>query len=74
MTARPMGAAMNLEDYLKLVGTELGVSEWHTIDQKQIDAFADATEDLLPGPGGFLGQRKTHVPQSDDDGVHGHDG
>lgn len=41
-----MGAAMNLEDYLKLVGTELGVSEWHTVDQKQIDAFADATEDF----------------------------
>jgi acyl dehydratase len=43
---QPMGAAMDLDDYLKLVGTELGVSEWHTIDQKQIDAFADATEDF----------------------------
>ncbi len=41
-----MGVAMDREDYLKLVGTELGVSDWHTIDQKQIDAFADATEDF----------------------------
>lgn len=37
---------MDREDYLKLVGTELGVSDWHTVDQKQIDAFADATEDF----------------------------
>ncbi|WP_426443112.1 MaoC family dehydratase [Bradyrhizobium genosp. P] len=36
---------MNREDYMKLVGQEVGVSEWHTVDQKQIDAFADATND-----------------------------
>lgn len=41
-----MGVAMDREDFVKLVGTELGVSEWHTIDQKQIDAFADVTEDF----------------------------
>lgn len=41
-----MGVAMDREDFVKLVGTELGVSDWHTIDQKQIDAFADATEDF----------------------------
>jgi len=28
-----------------LVGSELGVSEWMTIDQSRIDAFADATND-----------------------------
>ncbi|HEX7099221.1 MAG TPA: MaoC family dehydratase [Acidimicrobiia bacterium] len=28
-----------------LVGTEIGVSDWFTIDQDRIDAFADATED-----------------------------
>ena len=27
------------------MGTHLGHSEWHTIDQAQIDAFADATGD-----------------------------
>lgn len=27
------------------VGTHLGYSEWHTIDQARIDAFADATGD-----------------------------
>ena len=37
---------MDREDYLKLVGTELGVSDWQTIDQKRIDAFAEATEDF----------------------------
>ena len=28
-----------------LVGTEIGVSDWFTIDQDRVDAFADATED-----------------------------
>jgi acyl dehydratase len=28
-----------------LIGTEVGVSKWIEIDQKRIDAFADATED-----------------------------
>ena len=41
-----MGVPMDREDFVKLVGSELGVSEWHTIDQKQIDAFADATGDF----------------------------
>lgn len=41
----PVGVAMDREDFVKLVGTELGVSEWHTVDQKQIDAFAHATND-----------------------------
>ncbi len=27
------------------VGTELGVSDWHTVTQEQIDAFAQATGD-----------------------------
>lgn len=40
-----MGVAMNREDFVKLVGQELGVSNWITIEQSQIDAFADATND-----------------------------
>jgi len=32
-------------DLEKAVGTHLGHSEWHTIDQNQIDAFAAATGD-----------------------------
>jgi acyl dehydratase len=31
--------------FLDLVGEELGVSDWVTIDQATIDAFADATSD-----------------------------
>lgn len=27
------------------VGTDLGTSAWHTVDQRQIDSFADATGD-----------------------------
>jgi acyl dehydratase len=33
------------ESYLKMVGTEVGVSAWHLIDQARIDAFADVTDD-----------------------------
>src|SRR5215208_4907427 len=33
------------EDVVALVGEELGASDWHTIDQQRIDAFADATGD-----------------------------
>ena len=32
-------------DFANLVGNEIGVSDWVTIDQKMIDAFADATGD-----------------------------
>jgi acyl dehydratase len=34
-----------IADLEKAVGTHLGHSEWHTIDQDQIDAFAAATGD-----------------------------
>jgi acyl dehydratase len=34
-----------LELFKKRVGQEDGVSEWHTVDQKQINLFADATGD-----------------------------
>ena len=34
-----------IPDLEKAVGTHLGHSEWHTIDQDQIDAFAAATGD-----------------------------
>ena len=35
----------SLDDIRSRVGTEVGVSDWLTIDQARIDAFADATED-----------------------------
>jgi acyl dehydratase len=35
----------SLDDLRLAAGTELGVSEWHTVTQQQIDAFADATGD-----------------------------
>ncbi|MFZ5731855.1 MAG: MaoC family dehydratase [Pseudomonadota bacterium] len=34
-----------LDAYLKMVGQEIGVSKWHTLDQKRIDQFADVIED-----------------------------
>lgn len=35
----------NYEEYKTYEGKELGLSEWHLIDQKQINLFADATLD-----------------------------
>ena len=37
--------AATLEDIRSRVGQEVGVSDWFTMDQDRIDAFADATED-----------------------------
>lgn len=34
-----------LSDLQPLVGQELGVSDWITVDQKRINLFADATDD-----------------------------
>src|SRR5690606_41500252 len=35
----------NFEEYKTYEGKLLGVSDWHTIDQQQINRFADATLD-----------------------------
>ncbi|MDP9961981.1 MaoC family dehydratase [Chryseobacterium lathyri] len=35
----------NYEEYKSYLGKELGVSNWHKIDQQQINKFADATLD-----------------------------
>lgn len=35
----------SLADLTAAVGTELGTSEWHTIDQDRVNLFAEATED-----------------------------
>ena len=35
----------SFEEYQLYVGKELGISNWHTIDQNQINRFADATLD-----------------------------
>jgi acyl dehydratase len=35
----------SLADLTAAVGTELGASEWHTIDQEQVNLFAQATGD-----------------------------
>ncbi len=40
-----MTAAVTLAELKDLVGREVGLSRWFLIDQKRIDAFADATED-----------------------------
>lgn len=36
---------ITLDEIRAAVGTELGRSEWRTVDQKMIDLFADATDD-----------------------------
>ncbi|MCJ0743020.1 MaoC family dehydratase [Pedobacter montanisoli] len=35
----------NYDEFASYLGKEIGVSEWHTIDQNQINQFADATLD-----------------------------
>jgi acyl dehydratase len=37
--------AVDRDDYIRMAGSEVGVSSWHLIDQKRIDAFAHITED-----------------------------
>jgi acyl dehydratase len=36
---------VSLEAYQNMVGQEIGVSSWHLVDQKRIDAYADVIED-----------------------------
>jgi acyl dehydratase len=36
---------ISLESYLALTGREIGISSWHVVDQKRIDAYADVCED-----------------------------
>ena len=40
-----MRAAMTLDAYRALVGSEVGVSDWVLVDQAKIDAFAEVTGD-----------------------------
>ncbi|WP_322858202.1 MaoC family dehydratase [Mycobacterium europaeum] len=40
-----MKVIASVDDALRLVGHDLGVSNWKEIDQARIDAFADVTED-----------------------------
>jgi len=41
----PTHAEAALAIFQRHLGSEEGVGEWHTVDQKQIDLFADATLD-----------------------------
>lgn len=40
-----MRVIQGIEELKQLVGQELGVSDWFTVDQERINAFADVTED-----------------------------
>lgn len=42
---RQMVIINSFEEYSQYLGKELGVSNWHKIDQEQINKFADATLD-----------------------------
>lgn len=42
---REMVIINSFEEYSTYLGKELGISNWHTIDQEQINRFADATLD-----------------------------
>ena len=37
--------SLQLAELERLVGTELGVSDWRIVTQQQVDGFADATDD-----------------------------
>src|ERR1039458_10019664 len=37
--------ASSIEELTKLTGQHLGYSDWHVIDQAQVNLFADATDD-----------------------------
>jgi acyl dehydratase len=41
----PASEMLSLEEFRAKVGQELGVSEWTTITQDQIDTFAECTDD-----------------------------
>ncbi len=36
---------MTMQDYAAMIGSEIGVSRWFTLDQARINNFADVTED-----------------------------
>jgi acyl dehydratase len=36
---------VSLATYQSMVGTEVGVSSWHLVDQRRIDVYADVIED-----------------------------
>ena len=40
-----MPVSIHLKDISSLVGSEIGLSRWFTVDQSMIDRFADATQD-----------------------------
>jgi acyl dehydratase len=40
-----MTGTIERDAYMKLIGQEVGVSSWHVVDQKRIDAFAEVTAD-----------------------------
>lgn len=40
-----MRVIQGIDELKTLVGQELGVSDWFTVDQERINAFADVTED-----------------------------
>ncbi len=40
-----MRTVSGLEEMQGLVGQEIGVSDWHTVTQQEINLFADATHD-----------------------------
>jgi acyl dehydratase len=40
-----MARDIDLEDYGRQIGKEVGLSPWRTVDQKLIDSFADVTDD-----------------------------
>ncbi|MEU9127181.1 MaoC family dehydratase [Kitasatospora sp. NPDC048540] len=42
---RTLTTFASLADLAAAVGTELGTSEWHTLDQQRVDLFAEATGD-----------------------------
>ena len=44
----------SLDDIRSLTGTDIGVSDWITVDQDRITAFAEATEIATEKPAALL--------------------
>ena len=50
----------SLDEIRSKVGDEIGVSDWLTVDQARIDAFAEATEASKRGDAP-IARRQSHV-------------
>ena len=62
---------VSFEAYQAMVGREIGVSSWHSVDQNRINDFADVIEDhRVPYLTTADHHFRPHVPARERDAVH----